>query len=173
MNGHTPLDWIRMGNLDEVIARVLKVFSASDTQLPVINYQFLEPFKPQKHSSITSIRFLLVNLSLINFIFRLIRSTRNFGDFSFLISLAAFWPQGFLRLDFPKCIKSWFYGGISTIELTQKKSLKKYYESDSEINWGNFWGHFWEDIFSLRIKSRPDNQDRISTREPSEVKVSF
>ena len=37
MNGHTPLDWIRMGNLDEVIARVLKVFFTSDQHLPVIN----------------------------------------------------------------------------------------------------------------------------------------
>ena len=125
MNGHTPLDWIRMGNLDEVIARVLKVFSASDTQLPVINYQFLEPFKPQKHSSITSIRSLLVNSSLTNFIFHLIRSTRNFGGLSFLTSLAEFWLQGCLRLDFQKCTKTWFYGRTSTKELTPKKSLKE------------------------------------------------
>lgn len=55
-----------------------------------------------------------------------------------------------------------------------KNPFQKYYESDSEINWGNFWGHFWEDIFSLRIKPPRDNPDRLTTREPSEVnKASF
>ena len=64
---------------------------------------------------------------------------------------------------------SWFNQQIET----EKNPYQKYYESDGEINWGNFWGNFWEDIFSLRIKPPRDNPDRISTRESEINKASF
>ena len=54
LNGHTPLDWIRIGYLDEVIARVLKVSFASLNPLGVDSSSetILEPYKPQKPFSI-------------------------------------------------------------------------------------------------------------------------
>ena len=50
----------------------------------------------------------------------------------------------------------------------QLNPYKNYYDSDSEINWGNFWGNFWNDIFSLRIKPPRPTQDRITSRETSD-----